>query len=85
MEVEGGIIIRDVQTDIGRQMQQPSCCHNAVMQLNMGEGKAGVITPMVTVDLADGSRLLRVIVGNVEDCPTATDPVKVKSSGWSQQ
>lgn len=63
MEIESGIIIRDVQTDIGRQMQQPSCCGNAVMQLNMGEGKSSVIAPMVAVNLADGHRLVRVVVG----------------------
>lgn len=32
------------------------------MQLNMGEGKSSVIVPIVTVALADTSRLVRVIV-----------------------
>lgn len=32
------------------------------MQLNMGEGKSSVIAPAVTAALADGSRLVRVIV-----------------------
>lgn len=35
---------------------------NSVMQLNMGEGKSSVIVPIVTVALADGSRLVRVVV-----------------------
>lgn len=35
---------------------------NAVMQLNMGEGKSTVIAPAVTAALADGSRLVRVVV-----------------------
>lgn len=35
---------------------------NAVMQLNMGEGKSSVIVPIVTAALADGSRLVRVVV-----------------------
>jgi hypothetical protein len=32
------------------------------MQLNMGEGKSSVIVPIVAAALADGSRLVRVIV-----------------------
>lgn len=32
------------------------------MQLNMGEGKSSVIVPMVSSALADGSRLVRVVV-----------------------
>lgn len=32
------------------------------MQLNMGEGKSSVIAPAVTAALADGSRLVRVVV-----------------------
>ncbi|KAK7740939.1 hypothetical protein SLS53_005002 [Cytospora paraplurivora] len=32
------------------------------MQLNMGEGKSTVIAPVVTAALADGSRLVRVVV-----------------------
>lgn len=35
---------------------------NHVMQLNMGEGKSSVIVPMLTATLADGSRLVRIIV-----------------------
>lgn len=62
MEAESGIIIRDIQANIARQMQQPDCSQNAVMQLNMGEGKSSVIAPMVAAALADGSRLVRVIV-----------------------
>jgi hypothetical protein len=63
MEVESGIMIRNIQADIAKQMQQPDSCHNAVMQLNMGEGKSSVIAPMVAASLANGSRLVRVIVG----------------------
>ncbi|KAM0714645.1 hypothetical protein Q7P37_009943 [Cladosporium fusiforme] len=62
MEVESGIMIRHIQTEIAKQMQQPDCCHNAVMQLNMGEGKSSVIAPLVAAALADGSRLVRVVV-----------------------
>lgn len=63
MEIESGILIREIQEDIGRQMRCPDSCHNAVMQLNMGEGKSSVIAPMVAATLADGQRLVRVIVG----------------------
>ena len=62
LEVESGIMIREVQEEIARQMRAPSSNENAVMQLNMGEGKSSVIVPMVAAALADGTRLVRVIV-----------------------
>lgn len=43
-------------------MQSPPDGDNAVMQLNMGEGKSSVIVPIVAAALADGKQLLRVIV-----------------------
>jgi hypothetical protein len=63
MEIESAILIRHTQADIAKEMRHPACCHNAVMQLNMGEGKSSVIAPMVAAALADGSRLVRVVVG----------------------
>ena len=62
MEVESGILIREVQQQIASEMRKPSIEGNAVMQLNMGEGKSTVITPMVAAALADGSQLVRVVV-----------------------
>ncbi|EXJ68848.1 uncharacterized protein A1O5_07780 [Cladophialophora psammophila CBS 110553] len=62
LEAETGIIIRDVQEEIAREMRGPQHGNNAVMQLNMGEGKSSVIVPIVAVALADTSRLVRVIV-----------------------
>jgi hypothetical protein len=62
MEIESGIMIREVQQQIASEMQSPSCDSNAVMQLNMGEGKSTVITPMVAAALADGTQLVRVVV-----------------------
>ncbi|KAJ2973916.1 hypothetical protein NQ176_g6330 [Zarea fungicola] len=62
LEIESGILIRDVQEDIALQMRDPPDGKNAVMQLNMGEGKSSVIVPIVAAHLADGSRLVRVIV-----------------------
>jgi hypothetical protein len=66
MEIESGILVRKVQADIGAQMMNPVGSRNAVMQLNMGEGKSSVIVPMVAAALADGSRLVRVIVGKAQ-------------------
>lgn len=62
MEVESGFLVREVQTQVAGQMQDPPDGRNAVMQLNMGEGKSSVIVPIVAVTLADGQQLLRVIV-----------------------
>ncbi|OTB10950.1 hypothetical protein K445DRAFT_236605 [Daldinia sp. EC12] len=63
LEIEGDLMIRPVQEQIAKNMRSPEGCRNAVMQLNMGEGKSSVIVPMVATALADGSRLVRVIVG----------------------
>ncbi|KAL7916768.1 hypothetical protein GGI35DRAFT_433976 [Trichoderma velutinum] len=61
LEVESGIMIREVQEDIASQMRSPPQDQNATMQLNMGEGKSTVILPTVAAYLADGSRLVCVI------------------------
>ncbi|KAK8131570.1 hypothetical protein PG984_008008 [Apiospora sp. TS-2023a] len=60
MEVESGLIIRNVQEEVARAMRDSD--ENRVMQLNMGEGKSSVIVEMVAAVLADGSRLVRIIV-----------------------
>ena len=62
LEVESSIMIREVQEEIARQMRDPPSNENAVMQLNMGEGKSSVIVPIVAAALADGTRLVRVVV-----------------------
>ncbi|KAB5525653.1 hypothetical protein GE09DRAFT_1257349 [Coniochaeta sp. 2T2.1] len=62
IEVESGIIVRKVQAEIAEQMKHPARDENAVMQLNMGEGKSSVIVPITAAALADGSRLIRVVV-----------------------
>jgi hypothetical protein len=62
LEIENGILIRDVQEDIARKMRNLQSGKNAVMQLNMGEGKSSVIVPIVAAALADGSCLVRVLV-----------------------
>ena len=62
LEVESGILIRDVQERIASEMINPHSQCNAVLQLNMGEGKSSVIVPMVAAELANKSQLARVIV-----------------------
>ncbi|KFA75787.1 hypothetical protein S40288_09660, partial [Stachybotrys chartarum IBT 40288] len=62
LEVEGNMRIRQVQDDIATTMRDPPDKKNAVMQLNMGEGKSAVIVPIVAAALADSSRLVRVVV-----------------------
>lgn len=62
LEIENGILIREVQEQIAAQMRDPPDGNNAVMQLNMGEGKSSVIVPIVAASLADSNRLVRVVV-----------------------
>lgn len=62
LECESEIMIREVQQQIAQQMIQPPDNENAVMQLNMGEGKSSVIVPIVATALGDGSKLVRVVV-----------------------
>lgn len=62
MECENGIMVRQVQQRIARQMMSPPNGQNATIQLNMGEGKSSVIVPIVTAALGDGSQLVRAIV-----------------------
>lgn len=65
LEIESDILIREVQEEIAAKMRE-NTKGNAVMQLNMGEGKSSVIVPMVATSLADGSQLVRVIVGKAQ-------------------
>ncbi|KAK1992439.1 hypothetical protein LX36DRAFT_704109 [Colletotrichum falcatum] len=62
LEVESGIMVREVQENVAKQMREPPSAKNAVMQLNMGEGKSSVIVPIVAAALADRSRLIRIVV-----------------------
>jgi hypothetical protein len=62
LEVESGLLIREVQEEIASQMRSPPEGSSAVMQLNMGEGKSSVIVPIVAAALANTSRLVRIIV-----------------------
>ncbi|GAB1314704.1 ubiquitinyl hydrolase 1 [Madurella fahalii] len=62
LEIEQGIMIRPVQNRIAAIMRSPPEMRSSVMQLNMGEGKSSVIVPVVAAALADGNRLVRVVV-----------------------
>ncbi|KAL2132090.1 hypothetical protein VTI74DRAFT_4243 [Chaetomium olivicolor] len=62
LELEQGILIRPVQQRIAAKMREPPEGNSCVMQLNMGEGKSSVIVPIVSAALADGERLVRVVV-----------------------
>ena len=43
-------------------MMFPDSGKNALLQLNMGEGKSSVIVPLVSSALADGKQLVRIVV-----------------------
>ncbi|KAH0439221.1 hypothetical protein CcaCcLH18_03016 [Colletotrichum camelliae] len=58
LEIDSGIMVREVQQDIADKMRHPPTGRNAVLQLNMGEGKSSVILPMVASSEADGSRIV---------------------------
>jgi hypothetical protein len=66
LEADSKILIRDVQSDVAKEMENPLSGANISMQLNMGEGKSSVIAPIVAAALADGSRLVRIIVGKAQ-------------------
>ncbi|KDQ12673.1 hypothetical protein BOTBODRAFT_95484, partial [Botryobasidium botryosum FD-172 SS1] len=58
--LESNFMIRPIQSRVAYEMINSS--HNIFLQLNMGEGKSSVITPLVATTLADGERLVRVVV-----------------------
>ena len=62
MEIDNDLLIRRVQTQIVSEMMRTSSDGNIVLQLNMGEGKSSVIVPIVTAELADRKKLVRVVV-----------------------
>jgi hypothetical protein len=54
LEAENGLLVREVQEEIAKQMRCPPDDKNSVMQLNMGEGKSSVIVPIIASYLAQG-------------------------------
>ncbi|KAI5846642.1 hypothetical protein DFP73DRAFT_546547 [Morchella snyderi] len=62
MEIENSLLVRPVQVDIALRMISPADGQNTLMQLCMGEGKTSVIVPITAAHLADGEKLVRVVV-----------------------
>lgn len=62
IEIENDFLIRPIQAQVALAMIQPSSSANSLIQLNMGEGKSSVIIPLVAVALANGRRMVRIIV-----------------------
>ncbi|KAJ7497967.1 hypothetical protein B0H11DRAFT_1715437 [Mycena galericulata] len=62
IQLDADIIIRPLQASIAQHMMSPQNNANALLQLNMGEGKTSVIVPIISTSLADGIQLVRVIV-----------------------
>lgn len=63
LEIEQDLCLRSNQVEIAQKMRKPPKNTNAVMQLNMGEGKSSVIIPILSASLAQGKKLIRVFVG----------------------
>jgi hypothetical protein len=61
-EIESSLTIREIQVKIAQKLMNAQ--KNTVLQLNMGEGKSSVIVPMLSIALADGKKLIRLIVLN---------------------
>ncbi|KAF5362612.1 hypothetical protein D9758_009561 [Tetrapyrgos nigripes] len=62
IQIEGNFLARPLQLRVAQEMIAPSSGQNTVLQLNMGEGKSSVIVPLVAAALADGKKLVRVVV-----------------------
>jgi hypothetical protein len=64
-EIESNLTIRKIQVKVANKMiNPPQNKKNICMQLNMGEGKTSVITPLIITSLTNGKNLVRVIVLN---------------------
>ncbi|KAF3913599.1 hypothetical protein ABW20_dc0110554 [Dactylellina cionopaga] len=62
LEIDSNILIRPDQVEVAHATIQPASGNNSVLQMNMGQGKTSCIMPMAAAVLADGKRLLRVVV-----------------------
>ncbi|KAJ0423879.1 hypothetical protein BJY00DRAFT_309697 [Aspergillus carlsbadensis] len=59
-EIESNLTIRARQADVAHKMVGDQT--NTVPQLNMGEGKTTVITPLIALRLSNGSEIPRIVV-----------------------
>ncbi|KAF8318597.1 uncharacterized protein EI90DRAFT_3002306 [Cantharellus anzutake] len=62
VQIDSNFLIRPVQVEVARNMMFPRLQDNTIFQLNMGEGKSSVIVPLIATSLADGQKLVRIIV-----------------------
>ncbi|KAF8326320.1 uncharacterized protein EI90DRAFT_3156603 [Cantharellus anzutake] len=62
VQIDSNFLIRSLQVDVARNMMSPCPQDNTILQLNMGEGKSSVIVPLIAASLADGQKLVRIIV-----------------------
>lgn len=61
-EIENDLTIRQAQAVVAAEETNPSPGGNAVYQMNMGEGKTTVITPLVVMNLVRNGELPQVVV-----------------------
>ena len=61
LQIECDVHMRGLQMQVAIEMFHPSLKANSALQLNMGEGKSSVITPMVAASLSDSRKLVRVV------------------------
>ncbi|KAF6811565.1 hypothetical protein CPLU01_15094 [Colletotrichum plurivorum] len=91
LEVDSGMMVREVQESIAAKMRDPPSGKNAVMQLNMGEGKSAVIVPIVAAALArvvvakpqanQAQQMLEAYVGRAEAAALLSICVDCRDSG----
>jgi len=61
-EIEMDLLVRKLQAQVADKMICPDGNKNALVQLNMGEGKTSVIVPLVLLALSNSTQLARVTV-----------------------
>ncbi|RAK78064.1 uncharacterized protein BO72DRAFT_477000 [Aspergillus fijiensis CBS 313.89] len=61
VEIDANMQIRQEQVTVALEMITPTSGSNSVLQMNMGQGKTSVITPMVACALANGKILARLL------------------------
>ncbi|KAG9311594.1 hypothetical protein JVU11DRAFT_7803 [Chiua virens] len=62
IQLQGNFLIHCAQAYIAKEMMSPQPSENTVLWVSMGEGKSSIIIPICAVMLADGQKLVRVIV-----------------------
>ncbi|CAL1705829.1 unnamed protein product [Somion occarium] len=62
IQIESNFFVRPLQKEVAHEMTAPQSGENSVLQLNMGEGKSSVIVPIVALTLANGEKLVQIIV-----------------------